>query len=112
MPRFGSTGKVVVKADESLGVWHHINHLRQTVYDLGEELEALDRKINGVKNAQPASPSDTDVFRAYHRKDAQHKVEGWNRWKRWAIKTALGAVLTSPAWLWIIKMVWAGMHAH
>lgn len=108
--RFGLTGKVITKADESQGVWHHINHLRQEVFDRGEEIEALDRKINGVKNGQQEKREWTEsgIWAVVTNRGNARRV----KWLDWAVKGTVGALGMSLLGLivWVVKLAWAGAH--
>jgi hypothetical protein len=105
--RFGLTGKVVAKADETQGLWYHINHLRQAVYDLGEALQALDRKINGVKNAQADQWTESGIWNLVNARLNANRVE----WVNSVVKIVLGVGVTSIVGgiAWLARMAWIGM---
>lgn len=109
---FGLTLTVVAKADESKGHWYYINQLRQQIYNLHELDRALNRKINGVRNA--GDIDDSGIYRAWSRKNEALQTIRRKTWQQWAaIAGALAGVLGTAGtgvW-WVIKMVLKGMHA-
>lgn len=109
---FGLTLTVVAKADESRGHWYYINQLRQQIYNLHELDRALNRKINGVKNA--GEIDDSGIYRAWSRKNAMLQALRRKTWQQWAgIAAALIGILGSAGtgiW-WAIKIFIKGMHA-
>jgi hypothetical protein len=111
---FGLTLTVVAKADEKKGEWYYINQLRQQIYNLHELDRALNRKINGVKNAQPQQLDDSGVYNAWNRKNAALQAIRRKTWQQLlAIATALVGLLGSAGtfiW-WLIKTLIKGMHS-
>ena len=110
---FGLTLTVVAKADESKGHWYYINQLRQQIYNLHQLDRALNRKINGVKNAEIVI-DDSGIYRAWERKNDVVQSLRRKTWQQWfGIVAALIGILGSvgTGFWWVIKMVLKGMRA-
>ena len=104
---FGLTLTVVAKADESKGQWYYINQLRQQIYNLHELDRALNRKINGVRNAAPEI-DDSGVYRAWSRKNEALQTIRRKTWQQWAaIATAVVGLLGSAGtgFWWLINHI-------
>jgi hypothetical protein len=104
---FGLTLTVVAKADESKGQWYYINQLRQQIYNLHELDRALNRKINGVKNAEK-SIDDSGVYSAWSRKNEALQANRRKTWQQWAaIATAIVSLLgtAGTAIWWLINHI-------
>jgi hypothetical protein len=92
---FGLTLTVVAKADESKGHWYYINQLRQQIYNLHQLDRALNRKINGVKNAEVVI-DDSGIYRAWERKNETVQMIRRKTWQQWAaIATAVTGLIGS-----------------
>lgn len=99
---FGLTLTVVAKADESKGQWYYINQLRQQIYNLHMLDRALNRKINGVKNAEKPPIDDSGIYRAWGRKHEKVQANRRKTWQQWAAiaTAAVGVMSTAGTGIW------------
>jgi hypothetical protein len=107
--RFGLTGKVVAKADETVGPFAHINRLRQEVYDHQTRMDAMDAQIQALKNANVERWTESGLWAVVKGKLDDEAVD----WVKWAVRAALcglgAAVLAMVGALF--EMAFKGMHS-
>jgi hypothetical protein len=101
MSRFGMTGKVVAKADREIDPYQHIDHLRQEVFDLGEELRAQRLEIQALKNENAERVTESGVWTIVKNKLDAEAVS----WMKWGIRISVGSLLTAmlTGIGWLIK---------
>lgn len=101
MSRFGLTGKVVAKADRDVDPYQHIDHLRQEVFDLGEEQRAQDLEIQALKNANVDRVTESGVWTIVKNRLDEEAV----RWMKWGIRISVASLLTAmlTGIGWLIK---------
>ena len=100
MRRFGLTGKVLVKVDREIDPWTHIDHVREEVFDQGQIIEALDKRVLMLEDAERSRPkplTDSGVWKVVKR-NLDAEVVGW---MKWGIRAALMG--TGAAILWLIE---------
>jgi hypothetical protein len=105
MSRFGATGLVPAKVDREVDPYTHIDRVRGEVYDQRARLDALEKEVQALKNAEQKRVTESGVFRLI-RRHSDHEIA---RWVKWGIRISVGCVitgmLTGVGWFltWAIK---------
>lgn len=101
MPRFGMTGKVLAKADRDVDPYQHIDRVREEVYEHLERLEALEREVQALKNANVTRYTDSGIWKVVKIK-LDEKAVDWMVWAARALLVGFGGVLIK-AIEWMIR---------
>jgi hypothetical protein len=102
MRRFGLTGKVLVKVDREVDAYTHIDHVREEVFDQGQVIDALDKRVLMLEDAErkrEKSLTESGVLRVIQR-HSDHEIARWVKWGiRISISCIIAAMLTGLGWL-------------
>jgi hypothetical protein len=106
--RFGLTGRVLVKVDREVDPYTHIDHVREEVFDQGQLIVALDKRVLILEDAErrrEKSLTESGVLKVIQL-HGDHEIA---RWVKWGIRISVGCIitgmLTGVGWLitWFIK---------
>lgn len=91
MRRFGLTGKVLVKVDREVDPYQHIDHVREEVFDQGQVIEALDKRVLLLEEAERKRErplTESGVWKVVKAKLDAEAVD----WAKWAVRGILAGV--------------------
>ncbi len=107
--RFGMTGKVVAKADRQVDPYTHIDHIREQIFDYGEEFEKLWQQINSLRTTinNKRDWTESGVWRVVRAKLDEEAID----WVKWGVRAALAGVGTAflTFLIWMGKLAWRGL---
>lgn len=109
MPRFGSTGKVLLKVSREVDAYQHIDRVREEVFEHLQRIEDLEADIQRLKIAEQKRITDTGVWKIVKGKLDAEKVD----WAKWAVRAGLAGLGTAflSVMALILKYAWRGLHA-
>lgn len=109
MPRFGSTGKVLLKVSREVDAYQHIDRVREEVFEQLQRIEDLERDNKILKEAERKRITDTGVWRIVKGKLDAEAVD----WAKWIVRAGLAGLGTAFLSLMavVLRLAWKGLHA-